>query len=400
MIIFVTGVPGAGKTLYTVSELPKEWEGRPIFQCGIDGLKLGWSLCEDPRKWEETLPPNAVLVIDEAQKWFPVRPPTQPVPKYIEQLTTHRHLGVDIVMITQNGGLVDSYIRRLCGRHVHLHRALGLQAVTVFRWDVYEESVNSPARQAVAVRTRWAYDKKAFALYKSAEVHTVKRYIPRFVYLIPVLIALPFGSMYLIGKWAKDHADPQAAGSKAAFDLAKASGVPIPGPTVGGRSAIDNRGLPQQWSADPMGDALKRANEANSAPWRDVRYIKLDEPKRAPHVYGCVRNADATRCSCYADRGEVVKVDPKYCGDYVDGAVFAYWLPPPGPSLSQGGAAGAQMGPDAAKVVQSVTGGAMAPKQPLASTLTPETSAVFIDIPPGAPITAHKSPSFSAPIPR
>ena len=42
MITLITGTPGAGKTLYMVSELAKnkEFQGRKVFVDGIKGLKL------------------------------------------------------------------------------------------------------------------------------------------------------------------------------------------------------------------------------------------------------------------------------------------------------------------------------------------------------------------------
>ena len=130
-ITLVTGLPGHGKTLYSLARWKEEAEkdNRPVFHNGIKGLNLpGWQTWE-PDNWEQ-LPPNALMVIDECQKAFPVRGRGQP-PAWIENLSTHRHLGVDFVVITQNPMLMDSFVRRLVDRHFHIVRKFGTHFVTI-----------------------------------------------------------------------------------------------------------------------------------------------------------------------------------------------------------------------------------------------------------------------------
>jgi len=72
VITLLTGIPGAGKTLLSVTELAKEYEGRDIYYYNIPELKLPWSHLDDPSNWQE-LPQNSVIFIHEAHEVCPLR---------------------------------------------------------------------------------------------------------------------------------------------------------------------------------------------------------------------------------------------------------------------------------------------------------------------------------------
>ncbi|MFC2415994.1 zonular occludens toxin domain-containing protein [Neisseria elongata] len=63
---------------------------------------------------------GSLVVIDEAQRPFPIRSAAAKVPPYIEAFATHRPLGLDIVFITQHPSFLDSFVRRLVQRHIHI----------------------------------------------------------------------------------------------------------------------------------------------------------------------------------------------------------------------------------------------------------------------------------------
>ena len=42
------------------------------------------------------------------------------VPPFIEALALHRHHGLDIVLITQHPSFLDSFVRKLVQRHMHV----------------------------------------------------------------------------------------------------------------------------------------------------------------------------------------------------------------------------------------------------------------------------------------
>lgn len=180
MITLFTGVPGAGKTLRTVQEIAnlrrtRDGESRPIF-ANITGLadELGCAILEEPRRWFE-LPEGALIVIDECQRVFPPRAAAAAVPEYVQLFDTHRHHGFDVFLITQHPRLIDSFIRNLVGRHLHLYRPFGLMRSQVYEW---QECCENPRVDAKPVPKPWKFPRKLFGLYKSAEEHTHKTRLP------------------------------------------------------------------------------------------------------------------------------------------------------------------------------------------------------------------------------
>lgn len=185
-ITLVTGLPGHGKTLYTLARFKPEAEkaGRPVFHNSIPGLAIpGWQTWE-VEKWQD-LPPGALLVVDEAQFAFPVTGRGQ-TPEWVQKLATHRHLGLDVIVITQNPMLLDAFVRRLVDRHFHVVRKFGTRFATVY------EFVNG-AKEDVAksrgdgIRHEFRYPTEVYGWYKSAELHTVKSRIPARVWMLLVL---------------------------------------------------------------------------------------------------------------------------------------------------------------------------------------------------------------------
>lgn len=213
MITFVTGLPGHGKTLNTIYEIDtllklarKNNElVRPVYYfskesvdssgAGIAGLSLeGWFPFTNLEGWFQ-LPDSAIIVIDECQYAFPAKGKTRngDIPQHIEQFTEHRKKGFDIFLISQDAMNVDHYIRRLAGQHLHYHRPFG--ASKSVRWE-YQRVVNPydkfTQKEAIS-RNVVSFPKQYFNAYSSANIHTVKRKIPKKLFLIPVfLIVLVF----------------------------------------------------------------------------------------------------------------------------------------------------------------------------------------------------------------
>ena len=198
-ISLTTGLPGHGKTLRTIVEVEERRvsEGRRVYQHGIPELTLDWFELEDPRKWYE-LPEGSLIIIDEAQKVFPVRPSGSAVPKHVSEFETHRHRGLDIVLITQHPNLIDAHVRKLVERHQHVMRPFGHSYAVVFEWQVCTDP-NRSGVQKQALKSRWRYPKKAFEYYKSASKHTVKKRLPGKVILLPILGAA-LGILLFIAK--------------------------------------------------------------------------------------------------------------------------------------------------------------------------------------------------------
>jgi len=175
LITLITGVPGSGKTLFAVDSLAK-FEGRPLFQCGVEGCAVPGVTAIGVDELT-TVPDGAVVLVDEAQRVFPPRAVGALVPPLLRNLETHRHHGQDWLLTTQHSMLVDSHLRRLVGRHVHLERVFGRQRSRMFeRGEVFDPKNYHEKVKAVA--SFWAFPKKTFALYKSAEIHTQGRKLP------------------------------------------------------------------------------------------------------------------------------------------------------------------------------------------------------------------------------
>lgn len=188
MITILSGLPGNGKTLYAVQMLQRRTgEGKPALYKNINGLSplVASEWPHDLADWAK-LPPGSLLVVDEAQD-FAATQGKQGSPKWVTDLSKHRHIGADFVFITQDPRFLDPWIRRLCNRHVHLVRKMGLEASVVHEWDKCQDDPRDYHALEASRSSIWRFPKELYPLYKSAEVHTVKRSIPRKVYIFLLL---------------------------------------------------------------------------------------------------------------------------------------------------------------------------------------------------------------------
>jgi Zonula occludens toxin len=228
MITLRTGLPGAGKTLFTIhdyvarpplgaAESFRDVDGSKepiqVFASGVPFSDLGLSqlpvtILDDPTRWMDC-PSGSVVIIDECQRIFRSRPPGAPLPDYVAALETHRHLGIDLVFVTQDPMLLDKHVRRLVGQHFHSKRTFGLNSTTMFFWQHCCDDPSGYHEKKESTKTRRKLPKKIFPFYKSAEVHTVKRHIPFRVWAtLGLLLLLPplgwFAYHHLSGMFAAD----------------------------------------------------------------------------------------------------------------------------------------------------------------------------------------------------
>lgn len=224
MQTIITGAPGSGKTLHAIEKLllrvigttvkGRDADDQPVeyprtIYTNINGLllehelveagppwdgneKAGWKQAEGNRKgwhnWHEWAPPGAVLVVDEFQKVWPPRPNGAPVPPDVQAMDTHRHKGVDFILISQNANNFDRHISGLAGRHLHVRRVANLPMAIVYEWDHVSRSLLY--RNAFS-KTPWWYKTRVYKLYKSAEVHTSQpRKLPALLFVLIGAIGL------------------------------------------------------------------------------------------------------------------------------------------------------------------------------------------------------------------
>jgi len=281
MITLFTGSPGAGKTASLVDFLSKLPGDRPLFVDGLDGLTLPHTVV-DANNWHAELPDGAILVIDEVQRVWRPRGAGAKVPESVSQLETHRHRGIDVFVTTQAPRLMDSNVRVLVGRHVHI-RDVGILGRYWYEWP---ECNDAMAWKTCINKKRISLPKKAFALYKSASLHTVPvRGIPRalFVGLIALMIfaALAYGVYKIIKRTQIPEVSPVPSG--------------MSGPAVASLNGQSVRVMSNVYDSSIFVPRVSRAPESAPA------YDHLRKVVAMPQVVGgyCIGSA----CKCINQQG-------------------------------------------------------------------------------------------------
>lgn len=311
MITLTTGLPGAGKTLWTLQyvENMRQKDGRQVFYSGIPELKLPWTEC-DPEKWYE-LPPGSIVVIDECQRIFRPRMHGAQVPEFVAKLETHRHLGIDLFLITQHPSLMDVHVRRLCGQHFHSVRTFGMQRSTVHEWSSVKDAPDKGRADSQA-QHKFAYPKEVFGWYKSAEVHTHKRRIPMKLWVLAfIVLALPVLA-FMIYRHLSKGIDGEVNTGAAQVQAAESErGQPAGAQGVG-------------QSADSAEAYLaKHVPRVPGLPHTAPVYDEVTKPVRAPYPAACMMTK--TRCGCYTQQGTRLDVSRDLCIQIAQGGFFMAW---------------------------------------------------------------------------
>lgn len=305
MITLITGTPGAGKTLYAVAEEFPKYSERTLFVDGIPDLLINHEeFAGTPDTWHEWAPDGSVLVIDECQRIWRPRGAASKVPDSVAAMETHRHNGIDIILITQHPNLLDPNIRRLVGRHIHVRRMFGWKRAVIYEWD----SATDPARVSTAIKRTWKYPKKVFASYRSASVHTARGNRTPIVIFVAALaiIAVPITFYYAAHRTIshingddKHTAATEPAKAQGVVDGAVGAVVPAAAP----KSLIE-----ASTPTDPF-NPLSAPLYANSQP------VAV-----APQVIGCVSSKKS--CKCYTQQATPVFLPPDQCHSRVAGEYY------------------------------------------------------------------------------
>lgn len=323
MIYLHTGLPGAGKTLFTLAHVKPlaEKEGRQVYFFNIPELKIpDWrELTEDEfLKWWE-LPANSIIVADEAQRIFRPRGTGTKVPEHVAKLETHRHYGLDLYLITQHPGLVDLNVRKLVGTHRHVVRSFGSKHAVVHAWGQVKD--NCDKSRSDSVKTQFRYPKEVFNWYKSAEVHTHKATFPFRVLVLPVLVVVVGSASYYAysGLTTGNVATVQDTILKAQGKTPGAGGS-VAGGSVQGE-AVRYKPITQVEYIDSLTPRVP--DLAYSAP----RYDEVTKPVDAPFPVGCIQSRAI--CKCYTQQGTTYKASADFCQNFIEhGGIFRDWMPP------------------------------------------------------------------------
>lgn len=327
-ITLITGVPGSGKTLYAVSELLRPLVGavekktdergnavdipRTVYT-NINGLLLDhqliegggkWDLApskdwhytgnpESLRNWHQWAKPGHVVCFDEFQKFWPPRPNGSAVPPDIQALDTHRHMGVDFILVTQNCMNVDRHIMGLVDRHLHVRRVANMPMAVVYEWDHASKTLNYKNSMT---KSPWRYPKGAYKLYKSAELHTKqRRKVPALVWFI----LAGFAGASFAFPTLKNRLDERING-KAPEEKGAPAAAPVP--KVGEKI---------QYVKDGVAYTVETVQNpptpiaASSAPLEPL------VPATVLQTAGCIVVKD--RCSCFDTGGAKVPAPPDGC---------------------------------------------------------------------------------------
>ncbi|MFQ1966856.1 zonular occludens toxin domain-containing protein [Aeromonas veronii] len=311
MITLITGVPGAGKTLYCVHEiLTKESKtDRPIFVDGIPDLILRHEVAPDPLEWHNWAPDGAHIVIDEVQRVWRPEAAGKLIPESIAQLETHRHRGLDFTIMTQHPSLIHSNVRRLVGRHIHVRRT----ALGVYVYE-YPECMNSPdtAFKNALTKVRWPHPKSSFGVYKSASIHQkVKFRIPKplIVFICcSVAVALLGARLYYRVFGTPDEPLPTPSTTQAQ-PLPQPASQSTTGPQLAASPPVEEKDLREQFIPRVYG-------QPETAP----AYDHLRNVVTMPVVAACI--ADADRCMCYTQQMTKVDMTESQCRERVKRGAF------------------------------------------------------------------------------
>ena len=309
MIYLITGVPGSGKTLYAVSTLIQKLlsqqtkDKNGVLQprrLVVDNIKklvlpheLMAGLVEDAAgefvpedkeanglwNWQTWAQQGDILVIDEVQRHWRPRGLGTRIPPEIKALETHRHKGLDFVIITQNPMLIDTNVRRLVGSHQHVRRLFGMQRALIYAWDACQSNVGSVSG---ATKTMWNYPTSAYKLYESSQLHTKQNFKLPMWLGIPVLalvgLLFLFPRLLGMGSNVKDgkslFSGAPAAAASAPASKASAGATPSLFPSV-------------QVPGVPASSAPVPSSPASSSD--------------APQFSGCIKSDK--RCLCFDSKG-------------------------------------------------------------------------------------------------
>lgn len=315
MITLITGTPGAGKTAWTVQEITRLPSQRKIYVHGIPGLKVPHDVifCRSPlcdlcrnspddnkeyylEDWSTWATPGSLIIADEVQRIWGVTNAGATKTEDISRLQTHRHIGLDFWLISQSPKLLNTGVRTLVGRHIHL----------VSKWSgrseyEYPEVKDDTSSKGDAVVRPYKLPSQIFKLYHSSSLHTKLKHrkpLALYAFIAVISICLLLGvRLYnrfnghtelhetTTGQTTKPVQQQQIAPVET-----KKSIYPDFKPTI--------------------------PNIPASAP----AYAGLNEVKSVPHLIGCVRTPDF--CRCYTKQAVAVEVTYNFCSEFIAGRVF------------------------------------------------------------------------------
>lgn len=352
MHVMRTGLQGNGKTLNTIKEVDTKAakESRVVYYNNIrdfkpdhPAIKADWRHFDDPLQWHK-LPPNAIIVIDEAQQFFRVRRQGSPVPEYASALETMRHQGHELHCITQAPSAMDTHFRKLCNSHIHYTRGHGGKIIK--RWQFERVNLDVEKREDFSngESSRIFIDSTYFGCYKSVAEgaeHHFKFRPPKAMFVLAACAVL-----LCLAAW-KIYSDRIAAPQEAA---AKETALPAAVAPAGSVPAVGESPMTREQYIQAYTPRVP--DVPSSAPI----YDQLTQPVTFPKPF-CVatfnqelldRNARRFTvgvhrgkfggCFCNSQQGTKIDMSFRACMDIVENGYFDN-TKPDRPSVAQGDSA-------------------------------------------------------------
>jgi len=326
----VTGEPGDGKTNLAITLIKAEAEKdpsnpRPVFYDGIeilDAVALPWEKIEG-KKWF-TAPAGAIVVIDEAQRHFRPRR-RDDVPEHAAQMETGRHLGIDLWLVTQHPSFIDPHERKLINTHRYVRRKMGTGWKTVYTWKGTNDNPERSASWEKATDKAEVTDNvPAFSWYRSTELNTTRRKIPKKVaWMLALFLAVPvvvgYGGYRV---WQRT----QSGGVSSIGNLVPGQ----PGLVGPGGGAPGEYGKPKPLT--PLEYSQQFQPRVSGLAYTAPVYDKVTEVSTAPYPAACVQSE--TSCKCYTQQATLfADVSLALCQQIVSNGFFVAWrqpMPQPG----------------------------------------------------------------------
>lgn len=337
-ITLITATPGGGKTALAVKIMKEAADkGRPIFQLGIPELKLPYIPTPPVKEWTEkrvdpddpdenqldyfTFPENSLIVLDEAQRIFRVRPTGAKVPDHVAAFETVRHTGVTFLLMTQNPTFLDSHIRKLVGQHIHL-RDVGLLGRWYYEWP----ECSDPDRFATApIKKKYVLPKESFPLYKSSSLHIKRKYSmpPALAIIVCAVLLLAFLGWRMYGSVV----DKTAPAAHSAVQASSPASAPVALQQVKTAPAV-----PSVQASDGAEYLAAFMPVAPGRPESAPAYAQMRQVKSMPQVVGGACNK--VRCRCYTQQGTDAGLDEMQCRAWLSNPPFDPYRDPVGVEMA------------------------------------------------------------------
>lgn len=318
MIRLITATPGSGKTCLVVEWLLKEVDKQfyKEFYTNIEDLRIvGFKPLPPEADWR-TLNPNKdkdeppkLMVVDEAQYFDAFMKETRHN-DIGKDLSTHRHYGIDLWIITQSPKLLNSYVLENVGEHVHLYRPQKKKNVNVYWWSYAQSSLTKSAFKSADDMQKWRLNPAVFDYYKSTSQVTDSkaRVSQKVVSTIITGIIILVGIGFFVNNGLKSF---QAMQHKKGSD---------------GVLNIDTKQLPNPNSTESSVGAVVTAQSANVASTVSTTQnlsSASTQPQITPEQAELMRVASVIqfgdKCTLYNSKGMVLDLPKSECMAYASG---------------------------------------------------------------------------------